>query len=247
MSKFIVHVRMLIESDGKRDAITAASAVIDLEHVALLAHRRGALCVASHWVVLVEQHGCQAAAHVPFEIVGKHAEQHMRAHPWCGPMVYRAEFQIDGFHRTEGTLDNGEALVGSHGRSGIGLRGRQIGAHHVNAVECGLGGDGGLVPVEAERVVGDGDVEVFGHLALAEYGAECLADGRRSTQRVTGSPHSGANARQIPCRGKHLRSLGRVGGQAPCREATLPIRQPRPEPPQRVRVRLPAAIAQSPR
>jgi hypothetical protein len=27
---------MLIESDGKRDAITAASAVIDLEHVALL-------------------------------------------------------------------------------------------------------------------------------------------------------------------------------------------------------------------
>jgi hypothetical protein len=47
--------------------------------------------------------------------------------------------------------------------------------------------------------------------------------------------------------GKPPRSLGRVGDQAPCREATPPIRQPSPEPPQRVLVRLPAAIAQSPR
>ena len=66
--------------------------------------------------------------------------------------------------------------------------------HHVDTVERGFGG---LVSAEAERVVGDRDVEVFGHLALAEYGGERLADGRCSTQRVVCSQHPGANARQI--------------------------------------------------
>jgi hypothetical protein len=63
--------------------------------------------------------------------------------------------------------------------------------------ERGFGGDGGMVPAEAERAVGDRDVEVFGHLALAEYGTERLADGRGSTQRVACSLHSGPNARRI--------------------------------------------------
>jgi hypothetical protein len=107
----------------------------------------------------------------------------LRAHPWCGPMVYRAEFQIDGFHRTEGTLDNGAALVGAHGRSGIGLRGRQIGAHHVDPSSAPSAAMA-AVPAEAERVVGDRE-RPGACLALAEYGAERLADGRCSAQRVT--------------------------------------------------------------
>ncbi len=53
--------------------------------------------IASNRVVVVEEDRGQALAHVPFQIIRQHAQQHMGAHPGRGPMIDRAQFQIDGF------------------------------------------------------------------------------------------------------------------------------------------------------
>ena len=96
----------------------------------------------------------RGATHMPFEMIGEHAEQHVGAHTRRGPVVHRAQLQIDGFiDRKAARRRRGSCTP--HGGSGIGLRRRQIGAHHVDAIERGFGGDGGLVPGEAERVIGD--------------------------------------------------------------------------------------------
>ncbi len=100
-------------------------------------------------VMVVEQHWSQRLAHVPFEIVGEHAEQDMGAHPRCGPMEHGTQLDIDGLHAAEGAFDAGKALVGPHGIGGAEGFLRQVGAQHVEAVERGFGGDGGLVAQEA--------------------------------------------------------------------------------------------------
>ena len=120
-----------------------------------LGHRRGALRVARGRIVLVEQHRGQAPAHVPFQIVGQHAEQDVRAHPRRGPMEHRTQLEIDGLQRAEGVLHAAETFVGAHRGGGIGLRGRQVGADHIDAVERGLGGDAGgfLAKLNASSVM----------------------------------------------------------------------------------------------
>jgi len=64
---------------------------------------------------------------VPLQIIGQHAEQDVRAHPRCGPMEHRTQFEIDGLQRAEGVLDTAETFVGAHRGSGIGVFGRQVG------------------------------------------------------------------------------------------------------------------------
>src|SRR6201987_4038769 len=99
------------------------------------------LCLARRRIGLVEQHRGEAPAHVPLQIIGQHAEQDVRADPWRGPMKHRTQLEIDGLQRAEGVLDAAETFVGAHCRGGVGLRGWQIGADHIDAVERGLGGD----------------------------------------------------------------------------------------------------------
>jgi hypothetical protein len=155
------------------------------------------LRLAGNGVVIVEQDRRQAASHVPFQIVGEHAEQHVRAHPRRGPVEYRAQFEVDRLHRAEGTLDAGQALVGPHGRGGIALSWRQVGAQHVDAIQCRLGGDRFVVARETEALVGDRDVEVLGDLAPAEHHAERTADLGRAAQRLPGPLHTRLDARQL--------------------------------------------------
>jgi hypothetical protein len=76
-----------------------------------------------------------------------------RAHPRRGPMKHRPQFEIDGLQRGEGVLDAAETFVGAHCGGGISLRGGQVDADHIDAVERGLGGDAESVFGEAERVV----------------------------------------------------------------------------------------------
>jgi hypothetical protein len=76
---------------------------------------------------------------------------------------HRTQFQIDRLDRSKGVLHSSATLVGTHRGGGIGLRGRQMGAHDVDAVECGFCGNGGMVADEAERVIGDRGIKVFGH------------------------------------------------------------------------------------
>src|SRR3981189_933736 len=65
-------------------------------------------------------------------------------------------------------LDVFESLVAQHHIVAFeGLFG-QAGAQHVDAVEGGLGGDGLGVAGERERLVGELDGGVFGHLVVVE-------------------------------------------------------------------------------
>ena len=70
---------------------------------------RGALAGGGGEIV-VEQHGFEARAHVPFDMTGEPAQEDMGAHPGRQPMVDRAQVQIDGLEAAKGALDPGEGL-----------------------------------------------------------------------------------------------------------------------------------------
>jgi hypothetical protein len=42
---------------------------------------------------------------VPLEIIGQHAQEHVRPHPALQPVIDRPDIQIDSFDATERTLD----------------------------------------------------------------------------------------------------------------------------------------------
>src|SRR5271166_550005 len=65
-----------------------------------LAERLGGLLVG----VVVEHEG-QALAHVPFEIIGEHAEEDVGAHAVFEPVVDRPDMEVDGLDRPDGVLD----------------------------------------------------------------------------------------------------------------------------------------------
>jgi hypothetical protein len=84
-------------------------------------------------------------------------------------MEHRRQLEIDSVQRAGRVLDAAETFVGAHCGSGIGVFGRQVGAHHVDAVERGFGGDAEGVLGEPERVVGDADLEMLGHVTPSQH------------------------------------------------------------------------------
>ena len=106
----------------------------------LVRERLGGLLVG-----VVEQHRRQALTHVPFEIVGQHAEEDMRAHAIGQPVIDRPDLEIDGLDAAERPLHQGEGFVAAHRGRVVERLGGQAGAHDVDAIDGGLGGDlGGL-------------------------------------------------------------------------------------------------------
>jgi len=101
----------------------------------------GAERVCGFLVGVVVEDRRQALAHVPFQIVSEHAEEDVGAHPVGKPVVDRPDVQIDGFHRTDRVLDEGEGLVAHDRGAVVEGRGGQGGAHGVEAVEGRFGGD----------------------------------------------------------------------------------------------------------
>jgi hypothetical protein len=68
---------------------------------------------------------------------------------------------------------------------------------------------------EAERIVGDADLEMLGHVAPSQHCADGLADRRSAVQRTARPLHAGCNARQLlPGGGQQLRAFaGPLFGQ----------------------------------
>src|SRR5215831_7750669 len=110
-------------------------------------------------ILVIEQHGFEALAHVPFDVAGEHAQKDVGAHPRRQPVVDRAEVQIDGLQAAKGALDMGEVLVGADdtlGRQGFV---RNAGTDDVKTIEPSLGRDARGVAGNGEAVFGDADVE----------------------------------------------------------------------------------------
>src|SRR5271169_4482386 len=125
---------------------------------------RGAFAGGASRIVVVEQHGFEALAHVPFDMAGEHAQEDMGAHPRRQPMVDRSQVQIDSLQAAKGALDAGEALIGADhalGRQGFVF---DAGADDIKAVEPGLVGDAVGIAGKGEAVVTDSDVEQLGEL-----------------------------------------------------------------------------------
>jgi hypothetical protein len=75
--------------------------------------------------LIIEQHRRERAAQVPFQVIGQHAQQHVRPDPRRGPVEHRAQLKIRPLQRTECPLDMRQALVGPHGGRGVGLLGSE--------------------------------------------------------------------------------------------------------------------------
>jgi hypothetical protein len=69
----------------------------------------------------------ERAAHVPFEMVGEHAQQHVSTHALWAAVMDRPDLEVDGLEAAEGALDGCEIFVGSDGRTGIERFGIEVG------------------------------------------------------------------------------------------------------------------------
>src|SRR5271165_5328024 len=175
-----------------------------------LAERLGGLLVG-----VVVEHGGQALAHVPFEIIGEHAEEDVGTHAVFEPVVDRPDMEVDGLDRPDGVLDQTQGFVAFDGFAVVERGFGQAGAHGVEAVEGGLLGDLGGLAGEGEGRVGDVEREVLGHFMLADDGADGEADLGFSPERLALAPHGGGNGGEIAFRGAQqiLALAGALGGE----------------------------------
>src|ERR1035437_8279954 len=105
---------------------------------------------------------------VPDEVGGEHADEHVGPDPGFGVVVDGAQVQVDGLEGAEVASHPGQGLVGGHDHGGVHLLGTDGGADDVDPVQGRLGGDLVLVAGEVERVVGDVQPVVLGHLVAAD-------------------------------------------------------------------------------
>ena len=75
----------------------------------------GALLLGGGRVVVVEEQRCQGSPHVPLDVVGQHAEQHVRSHPVGPPVVERPDLQVHRLEAPKRPLDLRQVLVDPHG------------------------------------------------------------------------------------------------------------------------------------
>ena len=118
--------------------------------------------------LVVEQQWLEPGAQVPLDVVGKHAQQHVCAHPVGGTVIDGSHLQVDGVQTPEGALDCAQAFVGAYRLVGIELTRRDAGAHDIQPIEGRFTGDGLGVASVVERLFGDVELEVLGHLVLAD-------------------------------------------------------------------------------
>lgn len=63
-------------------------------------------------VVIVVEHRRSALAHMPFDVVGEHAEEDVCPHHRRHPMEDRPDVEIDRLQAAKGALHVGQRLVG---------------------------------------------------------------------------------------------------------------------------------------
>jgi hypothetical protein len=120
-----------------------------------------------------------------------------RAHARRGPVEDRAQVDVERLQRAQRALDLCKRLVGADRRGIVENRFGQVGAHHVDAVEGGLGRGGVGVAMEREARLADGELELLGHLAPVDDGADLEGNPGLAAQRLAGAPCGGRNGGEI--------------------------------------------------
>ena len=85
-------------------------------------------------LVIIEQDRSQRLAHVPFEIVGEHAQQHVGADPIGQAVVDRSDLEIDRLDGPEGAFGLAQTLVDPHDIAGRERCLVEIGADDIEAI-----------------------------------------------------------------------------------------------------------------
>ena len=150
-------------------------------------HHRGPRGLRRVRIGVLEQQRGEPPLHVPLDIVGQHADEHVGAHAVFQVVVDRADLQVHRLEAAEGALDGAEALVGAHGVGRPELVGRHAGADHVEAVQGRLGVDAGLVAAVGEVALLDGEFEMLADLELGDDLANSEADAGGAAQGPLGA------------------------------------------------------------
>ena len=98
---------------------------------------------------------------MPGEVVGEHAEEHVRADAVVEVVVDRADLELGAFEGSERSLDLFEVLVGAHDLAGAELAVGDAGAQHVEPVQRRFGVDLLGLALVGEGGVGDLHLEVL--------------------------------------------------------------------------------------
>src|ERR1019366_7796127 len=125
--------------------------------------------------VVCEQQLGQARLELEGDVVGEHAEEHVRTDAGLEVMVDRADLDRV-LHRSERALGHLELLVSADRGRRAECLGGQGGPDRVEAVQGGLLVDLIGLALIGERPVGDGQGEVLGDLVLVDDLAGALAD-----------------------------------------------------------------------
>lgn len=81
---------------------------------------RGALRLGEHgvatrlgagFVFLIEEQRLEPLAHLPFDVEGEHAQEHVCAHPLGLVVIDRADVQVHALEAAKGALDRGAARL----------------------------------------------------------------------------------------------------------------------------------------
>ena len=74
------------------------------------------------WGLVFEEHRRPGVAEMPGEVVGEHAEEHVRADAVVEAVMDRADLQLGAFEGAKRALDLFEILVGAHDLTGVRAR-----------------------------------------------------------------------------------------------------------------------------
>jgi hypothetical protein len=136
---------------------------------------------------------------MPFEVIGQHAEEDVRAHPIGQPVMDRTDLQINSLDAAERPLHQGQGFVTAHRRRVAEDLGRQVCPHDIQTIGCSLGGDLRGLAREAEGGVGDVEIEMPSHLMLVEdlTGCKPIAAAPRNGSRLRTAALIRARSRSV--------------------------------------------------
>src|SRR5882672_1292453 len=143
----------------------------------------GALRLGGILVGVVVEHMRQALAHMPFQVVGEHADKHVGAHAIGQPVIDRPDLEIDGLDAAEGALHQAKGFVAAHRGGVVESGGGQAGTHDVEAVERRLPGNFGGLSGEAEAG--------FGNVGAKCLAILCLSSTAPISRPISALPRSG--------------------------------------------------------
>ena len=134
-------------------------------------------------IVVLEQHRGEVSLHAPRGVVGQHAQEAWARTQWAAWWIGRTSRSPDLMSRKPRSAWL-QAFIGEdEGGGGEAVSGKRA-SDHIYAVEGGLGGDRLGLARPCRGRLGDGEVEMLGHVATVDDGADLEGDLVLAAERV---------------------------------------------------------------